>query len=104
MSSFTEVTSGVPQGSVLGPLLFIILINDHPEGLNSTIRLFADDVIIYRSIATIENCAELQEDVTEYVKRLAFIGLKVNSKKSVVITVGKTKAKRTYLNIKYKER
>ena len=42
-SEWTEVTSGVPQGSVLGPTLFIIYINDMPDKILSTIKLFADD-------------------------------------------------------------
>ena len=47
-SSPTQVTFGVPQGTVLGPLLFIVYINDMPEGINSTVRLFADDSLVYR--------------------------------------------------------
>ena len=46
-SSKVPVLSGVPQGSVLGPCLFVYYINDIAEGLTSTTRLFADDTMIY---------------------------------------------------------
>ena len=46
-----HVLSGVPQGSVLEPLLFLIYINDITESITSTIRLYADDVLIYRVIS-----------------------------------------------------
>ena len=46
------VMSGVPQGSVLGPSLFLFYINDIPDGITSTVRLFADDMIAYLTIKT----------------------------------------------------
>jgi hypothetical protein len=49
-SSTAEVLSGVPQGTVLGPLLFLTFINDFPEVTNSEARLFADDYLLYRPI------------------------------------------------------
>ena len=58
------VLSGVPQGSVLGPILFLIFINDLPDNVKSSVRLFADDcVLYYRNIHSLQDCLILQEDL-----------------------------------------
>ena len=56
-----SVKSGVPQGSVLGPLLFLIFINDLAEHTTSTVRLFADDCVMYKSVKSVRDCQELQD-------------------------------------------
>ena len=62
-SSATPVKSGVPQGTVLGPLMFLVYINDINENITSSVRLFADDCVTYKSITTLEDAKQLQEDL-----------------------------------------
>jgi len=58
-----NVISGVPQGTVLGPLLFLAYINDMPDCTSSDIRLFADDSLMYRAIKSIDDKSRLQQDL-----------------------------------------
>ena len=72
-SSPKPVLSGVPQGTVMGPLLFLVYINDMAERLshNTKLRLFADDSLLYRTISTIQDAVTLQKDLdslTEWEK------------------------------------
>ena len=57
------VLSGVPQGSVLGRILFLIFINDLPDNIKSSVRLFADVCVLYRNIHSLQDCLILQEDL-----------------------------------------
>ena len=63
-SKWLNVTSGVPQGTVLGPVLFNLFINDIVHGIKSEIRLFADDCICYRIIRSRDDCDQLQRDIS----------------------------------------
>ena len=58
-----EVLSGVPQGSVLGPLLFIIFINFITEGCGSRFSIFADDLKMYTVASNLQECLALQDDI-----------------------------------------
>ena len=62
-SSSTIVTSGVPQGTALGPLLFLLYINDLPDNLSTSVRPFADDCISYTPIRTQNDSSLLQNDL-----------------------------------------
>ena len=62
-STWKKVISGIPQGSVLGPILFVVFINDMPEAVSSMCQLFADDAKIFRGIQSKEDIAALQEDL-----------------------------------------
>ena len=66
-SQYREVTSGVPQGSVLAPIMFLIYVNDLADEIseNSYLNMFADDAKIQRRITNINSCKQLQEDLNK---------------------------------------
>ena len=67
-SDWAPVISGVPQGSVIAPILFLIYINDLPNNLKSTVRHFADDTIIYMTISNGTDATALQQDLDKLAK------------------------------------
>jgi hypothetical protein len=62
-SKSTHVESGVPQGTVQGPLMFLCHINDLPLSVKSQVRLFADDCLLYREIINHKDHITLQKDL-----------------------------------------
>jgi len=64
-STSVSVSSGVPQGTVLGPLMFLLYINDIITDIDSPLRIFADDYLLYRIINTPEDTNILQKDLDQ---------------------------------------
>lgn len=91
-SASAKVTSGVPQGSVLGPELFLLFINDLPEvlsSLKSTVKIFADDTKLYCEVNDQQDSEILQQDLTSINKWADRWQLPFNNDKCKVIHYGK---------------
>lgn len=88
-SEWTNVTSGIPQGSVLGPVFFIVYINDLEWSIKSDTLLFADDTKIYRHILEEADQVLLQEDITTLEDWAKKWELKIHPAKCKYMTVGK---------------
>ena len=86
-SEWVTVDSGVPQGTVTGPLYFLIFINDLPDGLNSTCRLFADDCIIYDQVSSTEDAQMVQKDLDLLAEWQAKWQMDFNAKKCHVLHI-----------------
>ena len=67
LSSWSLVLSGIPQGSVLGPILFVIFIKDLPDQIRSTVKIFADDTKIFRALHELEDNSYLQDTTRIWV-------------------------------------
>lgn len=95
-SSTTNVISGVPQGSVLGPLLFLIFINDLPSSVTSSIRLFADDCVVYRRICVSSDQLALQNDLNVIENWCSFWMMQLNISKCKFMQVSRRRSNINY--------
>jgi hypothetical protein len=89
-SEWVKVRSGVPQGTVLGPLLFLLHINDLPNNITSQARLFADDCLVYRPIKCLEDQLALQRDLDTLVNWADTWGMRFNPSKCNIMRISKT--------------
>ena len=86
------VTSGVAQGSVIGPILFLLYINDLPDRMKCSIRMFADDVVIYTNVmGGIGSSSKLQEDLNMLIRWCEEWKMSVNVKKCAIMRMSRNK-------------
>ena len=85
-SEEVPVTSGVPQVTVLGPILFLICINDLPDKIKSQVRLFADDTAAYLAITKLADSEQLQADLDILQEWEIRWDMQFNPRKCQVIT------------------
>ena len=93
-SEWEAVRSGIPQGSVLGPILFVLFINDMPDVCTSICQLFADDAKIYRKVSTQEECDALQDDIESLHNWSTTWQLLFNLDKCKVLHIGRNNKKK----------
>ena len=83
------MASGVPQGSVLGPLLFLLYVNDIPEVVHCTLKMFADDTKLYSSVTTPSDVSRLQSDLESLANWSATWQLPFNEAMCRVLHLGR---------------
>ena len=86
-----SVMSGVPQGTVLGPLMFLIYINDIGLNIKSYIRLFADDTLLYATVSSKDDAHTLQQDLDSLVAWTTFWQMSLNREKCKILNVYRSK-------------
>ena len=79
-SNYADIESGVPQGIVLGLSLFLLHNNDLPSCVNSQVRLFADDCLLYREIKNNQDQIDMQRDLDALMDWGSTWGMKFNAK------------------------
>ena len=90
-SDYFQITSGVPQGSILGPLLFILFVNDLDSTLKSPKLFFADDLKLFRFVRCLADCLELQSDIAALLSWCRSNGMEVNTRECCLITFTRKK-------------
>ena len=94
--AWEKVISGIPQGSVLGPILFVIYINDLPDVLKGHVKMFADDTKVFTHIRDQKDSDILQEDLDSLSKWSDRWQLRFNVEKCGIMHYGRQEFKTTY--------
>ena len=87
-SSWKAVSSGIPQGSILGPFLFVVFINDLPDDLTNMVYMFADDTKVFAKVSTDEERQSLQDDLDKLMQWSSTWQLEFNISKCKVMHLG----------------
>ena len=90
------MTSGVPQGTILGPMLFLIYVNDIPNIIKSSAKLFADDTKIYRELSHDSDTSILQSDLDSLEEWTRNWQVKFNPEKCEVMRISYKQDKRNH--------
>ena len=90
------ITSGVPQGSILGPLLFLVYVNDISTNMSSETRLFADDCTLFRNVLCKQDCISLQNDLTKIFSWSQKWQLSLNISKCKVLCISNKRSPPSY--------
>ena len=95
-STWVDVTSGVPQGSVLGPLLFVLYINDLPEAITCLSKLYADDTKIYQAVNNAKDAEIFQENIKQLWNWSIEWQLHFHPDKCHILHLGKANIEKSY--------
>ena len=96
-NTHNTISSGVPQGTVMGPLLFLLYINDLPQHVTSEVRLFADDCLLYRAVRTPEDHHALPRDLEHIHAWSLTWGMSFNATKCYVMAITNKKQPSSFL-------
>lgn len=96
LSDWTKVRSGVPQGSVLGPTMFVLCINDLPDGLQGSVKIYADDTKLYGKASTKDDLCSIQSDLDALMEWSNTWQMHFNTQKCKVLHIGPGNVKHIY--------
>ena len=98
-SQETPISSGVPQGSVLGPLLFLLFLKDLPTAVSGSSALFADDTLVYDrcAVTSMSPCCRLQQDLDSFDQWAAASATTFNAMKSSVMLFSGKRGRKSHL-------